>query len=78
MSEKTTEYEFLDEDGCTVNVSYTTRTCGCSANNCNLDTLEIHEDGESYKLDISRGELSWFIEGLLVGDYIKKPTEEVR
>ena len=79
MSDNITEYTVTDEDGDALIVRYVSRSCKCSLDNCNDDTIELHEPGDEipYRQNIIRGEISWLIEGLLDGTYkVEKEVEQ--
>jgi len=71
MSTNTTEYTVRDEDGDEVTINYISRSCKCSTNNCNEDTIELYEPGDDtpYSQNIFRGEVSSLIKGLLDCSY---------
>ena len=72
------EYIVRDSDGDEFLVKYISRPCGCSMNNCNSDSIEYYEPGDSipYRQEITRGEISWLIQGLLDNEYEIEPVKK--
>lgn len=69
MAETRSEYTLVDDEfGDEVELVIINRSCGCMSPGCVDDELQIHEDGEVFKMQVPRLIMP-VIQGLLDGDY---------